>query len=250
MNDVAIPTGRLSGVVDLARVRAWYAARAVVSSHPSIYLPLVAHKPSSEVEKIVDPTTEVVIEGFPRSGNTFAVFAFELAQGRPVRIAHHLHAGAQVARGVQLGIPTLVLVRDPADAVLSHLVRHPGITARQGLRSWIRFHRTVERVRDHVTIASFADVTTDFGAVTERLNERSGTHFAPFEHTPANVERCFRRIEERNRSRYARIEDSKIARPSPVRDETKRSLRPTLEAPGMRPLLDEARRLHDALVGS
>ena len=49
---------------------------------------------------LVDGGTQMVIEGFPRSGNTFAVFAFRHAQRRDIRVAHHLHAPAQVIRAV------------------------------------------------------------------------------------------------------------------------------------------------------
>jgi len=73
--------------------------------------------------RAVDRATELVIEGFARSGNTFAVAAFSLAQPRPVRLAHHLHAPAQVLLAARMGIPCIVLVRDPVDAVASRLIR-------------------------------------------------------------------------------------------------------------------------------
>jgi|tagenome__1003787_1003787.scaffolds.fasta_scaffold20921173_3 hypothetical protein len=236
------------GTLDLAAVRARYSVRAVLSRYPALYLPMVAHKPSAEGEKIVDARTDLVIEGFPRSGNTFTVVAFEMAQTRSLRIAHHLHAAAQIVRGVRLGRPVLVLLRDPGDAALSHLVRQPGITARQALHNWIRFYRPVESLREGVCIATFEDVTTDLGAVIGRVNDRFGTSFARFDHTPENVRRTFERIETKNRSTYARIEESKIARPSSDRDATKASLRALLEEPSLRPLVDTARELHRSLT--
>ncbi|RMG27959.1 MAG: hypothetical protein D6732_19595, partial [Methanobacteriota archaeon] len=48
------------------------------------------------MEKLIGARTEIVIEGYPRSANTFAVVAFRLAQNRPVKIAHHLHMEAQI----------------------------------------------------------------------------------------------------------------------------------------------------------
>src|SRR5215211_299391 len=183
------------GTIDVAALRARYSVRGVLSRYPALYLPMVSHKPSADGEKIVDERTDLVIEGFPRSGNTFAVFAFEMAQPRTVRIAHHLHAAAQVVRGVRLGRPVVVLLREPTDAVLSHLVRQPGITPRQALRNWIRFYRPIDSLRNDVCVATFDEVTTDLGPVIERVNVRFGTSFAPFEHTPGNVRRCFERIE-------------------------------------------------------
>lgn len=236
---------RLSAAIGDARVRARYSARAAASPYPWLFLPIVRRKYPGQ---IVDTGTEVVIEGFPRSGNTFAVVAFELSQERPVKIAHHLHAAAQITRGVHLDKPILVLIRDPVEAVLSHLIREPGVTPRQGMWNWTRFYRSAENVRNHVLVATFEDVTTDFGSVIDRLNERFETSFARFNHSRENVERCFERIERRNRSMYSRLVESKIARPSSGRDAAKESLRPRLLEPRMRPLLETAYRLRDSLV--
>ena len=241
-----VPSDRGWGAaIRVARVRARYSARVVASRYPWLFLPVVRRKYSGQ---IVDAGTELVIEAFPRSGNTFAVVAFELAQGRPVKIAHHLHAAAQVTRGVRLEKPTLVLIRDPVEAVLSHLVREPGVTPQQGMWNWIRFYRSARNVRNGILVATFEDVTTDFGLVIDRLNERFDTSFDGFDHSRENVERCFDRIEQRNRVLYSRLVESKIARPSSARDVAKESFRPSLHGPRMRPLLETAYRLRDSLV--
>ena len=52
-------------------------------------------------------------------------------------------------------------------------------------------------IRDALVIATFEEVTSDFGAVTHRVNERFGTRFREFEHTEANVEQVFALIDER-----------------------------------------------------
>src|SRR4029077_564389 len=98
-------------------------------------------------------------------------------------------------------------------AVVSHLVREPGVTPRQGMRNWVRFYRSIQDVRNDVVVATFEDVTTDFGSGIDRLNARFGTSFIRFDHSRENVERCFDRIEQRNRFLYSRVVESKIARP-------------------------------------
>jgi hypothetical protein len=74
------------------RLRGW------IGEHPALYLPLAAgfRRAYDGSRKAVGRETEVVIEGFPRCGNSFAFAAFALAQPHPVHIAHHLHAPAQV----------------------------------------------------------------------------------------------------------------------------------------------------------
>ena len=63
----------------------------------------------------VDDGTDVVIEGFPRSGNTAVFAAFSVAQPSEIRIAHHTHTPANAIAGVRRGLPVLVLIRAPDD---------------------------------------------------------------------------------------------------------------------------------------
>jgi len=56
--------------------REW--ARCYVGRHPFLFYNFYRLKPSRR-DLLVDRRTRIVIEGFPRSGNTFAVVAFEQA---------------------------------------------------------------------------------------------------------------------------------------------------------------------------
>lgn len=227
------------------RVR--YSVRAIVSTHPSIYLPIARRKYDTS-KMAVTPETELVIEGFPRSGNTFAVVAFELAQRRQTQTAHHLHAVAQVVAGARLGIPVLLLIRDPDESVLSHVLREPCITTKQALLNWIRFYEGVLPYQKHMVIGEFGLVTSDLGTVIAEINRRFGTGFERFEHTDVNVARCFQLIDEMHRRRYGTIVDSHIARPSAQRDQLKRVFRENLGAPSLSRLRDRARSVYRTLV--
>jgi hypothetical protein len=228
-----------------------YSTRAFVSVYPSLFLPFARRKYEGSVsDRVVEPDTELVIEGFQRSGNTFAVVAFESAQGRPVKTAHHMHAAAQIVAAARMGIPTLVLIRDPEGSVLSHMVREPGIAARQALANWVRFYEHVIPCRDRVVMAGFEQVTTDFGRVIREVNERFDTRFAEFEHTDPNVERCFEMIEQRNRARYGVIREPMIARPSAERDALKDAIRLQYGSPRLARLRTRADAVYQALVPS
>jgi hypothetical protein len=227
-----------------------YSARAVASTWPGVYLPFAKRKYGDIADRIVEADTELVIEGFQRSGNTFSVIAFEIAQPRPVKLAHHLHAAAQIVAAVRMGIPTVVLIRDPDDSVLSHMVREPGITVRQSLANWVRFYDAVVPLLDRVVAADFYDVTTDFGRVVRDVNTRFGTSFVEFDHTEANVARCFELIEQRNRERYGAVTETTVARPSAERNEQKVALRRELEDPSSGKLRRRAREIYRTLVPS
>ncbi len=131
--------------------------------------------------------TEVCIEGFLRSGNTFIVIAFQQAQRRVVSIAHHVHAAGAVIEAARLGVPTIVLIRPPEESVLSYVVRWPEITLGQALRGYLRFYAPLVGYRDRFVVARFAEVTSDPGGVIARLNARFGTSFEPFEPTQENL---------------------------------------------------------------
>jgi hypothetical protein len=167
-----------------------------------------------------------------------------------VKLAHHLHAAAQIVAAVRMGVPTLVLIRDPDESVLSHMVREPGITARQSLANWIRFYDAVVPLRDRVVIADFVDVTSDFGRVIGDVNDRFGTTFVEFQHDEPNVERVFELIEQRNRERYGAVTETTVARPSAERDGRKQALRRELEDPASEKLRTRARAVYRTLVPS
>jgi hypothetical protein len=148
---------------------------------------------------VVGPDTQLVIEGFPRTANTFAVFAFQSAQVRPVRIAHHLHAAAQLTVAARSGVPALVLIRPPEDVVVSTVMWWPHVTAGEALGAYARFYERVLPDRDRCVVGRFDEVTSDFGSVIDRVNRRFGTTFERFVHSRENVEHVYQLIEERAR---------------------------------------------------
>jgi hypothetical protein len=150
-------------------------------------------------EAVVSESTELVIDGFTRSASTFAVVAFQLAQPRPVRLGHHLHAPGQIIRAVRLGVPVLLTVRPPEDTVLSLVVREPYVTIPQGLHAYARFHKRLLDYRDGIVVADFPEVTERLDRSIVRVNARFGTGFAAVELTPERTREAFDLIEMRSR---------------------------------------------------
>jgi len=226
------------------RVHGW------LGGHPALYLPLVARRRAFDgTRKALGRDTELVIEGFPRCGNSFAFAAFRLSQPRPVAIAHHLHAPAQVLAAARRGTPALVLVRPPDDAVVSLLLRAPGWEPDEALGAYRRFYEALLPCRDAFVLATFAEVVGDFGAVVRRLNRRFGTSFVEFEHTPENVQRCFDYLDGVSSTNgHGPALEMAVARPSAARDGRKGEVRARLEAPELVTLRARAQRVHDALV--
>jgi len=231
-------------VKDIAREE----VRRYIGEHPMLFYNFYRLKPRHR-DLLVDPTTQFVIEGFPRSGNTFAVVAFQQAQSQNVRIAHHLHMPAQVMRAARWNIPTLVLIRKPTDAVLSWAIRDPRISVRQALKHYLSFYGKIDGNRQAFVVGAFEEVIRDYGAVLERINARFDTHFSSFEHSEDNTANVFNRIEEMHRARRSsRLDEKQISRPSVLKTGMKDASRRELEARGTRDLLVRAGEIYEGFV--
>jgi len=233
-----------------------YRLRVALDCRPRLFLPLARLRCALRRDthplspRAVDGETDLVIEGFPRSGNTFAVAAFQSAQGGETRVAHHFHSPAQVKLGLELGVPVLVLVREPAAAVSSLMLRLPFLSLALALESFQDFHAPLIELRERIVVAEFGEVTGDFGRVLERINSFYGTTFTPFEHSEENVRECFAAIEERNRRiSGGRVDESGVARPSKERGERRQALAAALEEGATADLLAGCQELYRRMLG-
>jgi hypothetical protein len=170
--------------------RARHRARTQIFEYPALYLPFARYKYRGHSPEVIGPRTELVIDGYFRSANTFAVHAFQLSQARPVRLAHHLHAPSQLIEAARRGIPALLLIREPEGAILSELL-YDSVALPDALVAYTRFYRSLLPYLDGFTLGEFEQVTREFGVVVRHLNERFSTDFAEFRHTEESARECF-----------------------------------------------------------
>jgi hypothetical protein len=175
--------------------------KTAVGKRPNLFFPLFRPRPAFD-DLLVTEETDICIEGFPRSANSFAVQAFRYAQPEAVRVAHHTHVPANAMQACEWRIPTVVLIRSPADAIVSGiaLAKEVQITERgvesprqrvsfaAWVHAWLSFYRALKpyRDRDQLLVAPFSAVIQDMGRVIERINAHLGTAVGPFKH-PAGV---------------------------------------------------------------
>ncbi len=173
---------------------------------------------------VVTSNTQILIEGFPRSANTYAVLAFENAQPRRCIIAHHLHAEAQLILAKKYSIPAIVLVREPIEAISSLLNRDKSIDIEKGVQRYIDFYSCVLMLKNYVLLASFSTVVSDFEKIISACNQRFETDFqAPVDNEKEEV-KVFSQIAEHNRIKE-RGDLSMIAIPHASKNITKEELR-------------------------
>jgi hypothetical protein len=214
---------------------------------------LCAHDATARVYAALQPTvrgnmvaatTQLVIEGFPRSANTYALAAFRCANGPDVEVADHLHAGRSVRAAVDRGLPCIVLARDPVDACTSMIQRQP-VRARTALAAYLRFYAQVTPVLDNVVVSDFATTTGDFGAVISEVNRRFGTSYRPYEHTEANEAWCREFVIEADRVDQGAVQGSTVALPHADRVAGREAVRAGVCAEG--DLVRQAERLYDGV---
>ena len=178
---------------------------------------------------LVDAGSDVVIEGYQSCGNTFARKAMEHSNPS-ARIASHTHSWANVARGLRLGKPVIVLVRDPLEAVASHAVRMRLDDVDHELRRYHRFYRRVAAASGSVVVAPFEVTINRFGDVIRAINAKAGTSFTVFDHDDAATKaQVLEEMEREVHSSPPELDLSwRIARPNPDRKEATRVMQARL----------------------
>lgn len=125
---------------------------------------------------IIRKNSTICIEGFQRCGNTFFHFAFK-RWNREAKTAHHLHASAHVLKAIEMGIPTIVLIRRPLEAVSSLLIKDLDLNIENALTSYIDFYNKLNSHRNDFVIGRFEEVIDQPGELVMKINEKFGANF-------------------------------------------------------------------------
>ena len=67
---------------------------------------------------------QVAVCGFPRSGNTFLGRVLRFSSIGPISLVNHFHSSAQLIRSVKIGIPSVLILRDPAEVIHFHEIKN------------------------------------------------------------------------------------------------------------------------------
>lgn len=144
-------------------------------------------KDADGASRALNSQTDIVIDAFPRSGNSFATVAFQTAQTKKVAVAHHFHAAASILYAAKRSIPVLTFIRNPDDACVSFALLRRTADLRSVFQEYLTFYELILPVREKLVVARFETVIRDLGIVVQKLNEVYGTDFTPFLHTPENA---------------------------------------------------------------
>lgn len=148
---------------------------------------------------VCGPKTELVIEGYPRSGNTFTMDMLQvLMQGsKPrLRISHHTHSVDNLRMAMHHGVPCAVLIRPPQDAILSFMI-YSGRDAVACTERYVKFYEFVRQMTVPWLLLPFETVVSDFNAVVDQLNTLVGGRIPRSADPEADAERARQRLVER-----------------------------------------------------
>ena len=151
-------------------------AITVLGRFPSAFPRLAAL--GSSRETLVTPSSDLCIEAPPRSGNSFFLVGFNIANPG-LSVAHHHHVPAQALNAIKWGIPLLTILRNPIDCALAK-------TAPTGkkfligttLGRWLSFWRTLEPILPAATPVLFESLIADPPSIIARINVAYGTSFS------------------------------------------------------------------------
>lgn len=173
-----------------------YQVQASIGRRPALYYRIYArHFPFSQMA--VAEHSDICIEGFPRSANSYAVVAFKL-NNPGVKPGHHLHVPAQIIRACNLKKPVITLIRTPEEAVASFLVFQTSLNADLYLKLYTAFYQTLAPFRQQFVVADFNTITTDFNSVIDRVNKKYGMHFNEIKNLAQRQDEIFSKLNEIN----------------------------------------------------
>lgn len=132
-------------------------------------------------ERLTRPDTGLVLEGFPRSGNSFSVFAFMNSGAGDMKIAHHVHSPSQIISAARHEIPAVLLIREPKESAAAGIAKIATHRLSDLLRAYTLYYRALRPLREHFVIAPFETLTSEAGRVIEATNRRFGTDFDPID---------------------------------------------------------------------
>jgi hypothetical protein len=139
------------------------------------------------------------------------------------KLAHHFHYPAQIIEAVKRGVPAVVLLRNPIDAVASYVIREENISIGEGMDYYIDFHRYLLGCKGSFVIGCFEEVVDDFGVIINRVNDLFSTNFTSYKKTTnaeENVHAAIKYWDEIDSGGDSR----KIGSPSSHRNEMKKNL--------------------------
>lgn len=164
--------------------------------------------------------TDIVIDGHPRSGNTYATYAFIVAQRKNFIIANHIHKKSQFIIAEKYGIPAILLIRQPLETISSLLIRQPKYDPTVLLEGYYFLYNGLKNYNGYI-VAPFDNLINNYGSIIRKVNYKFGTTFDIYEKSIENEEKVKKIVQTQNELKNAKDYDQRVAYPNAERRKMK-----------------------------
>lgn len=194
---------------------------------------------------VITPETQIVLDGFPRSGNSYLFALMAVTQSSELKMAHHLHSVAHIKESVRRRLPTVVIARDPREAVLSYLAFDSKVPLEDSLLDWISFYSQVLKLNTSAyVVAEFGEFIKDANPLIHKINQVFGLSLSGIkQEIHGKAAKVY--LEQHSQKLYSMSHQSQ---PSRERNEFKETIRGELEKEPHKSLLVEAIQIFDDLI--
>jgi len=132
--------------------------------------------------------TDICIEGFQRSGNSFIYRLFAFINPATT-VAHHTHGSQNIIIAVNKGIPTIVLIRNPLDAVSSLLVWDSKLSITIALFSYRLFYERILKLVESTNVVRFEDIVNCPSVVIDSIQKLQPNKFSNYSLSDKGLEK-------------------------------------------------------------
>lgn len=227
-----------------------FSIRTFLGNYPLFFFTIYGLKKHNK-ELFINDRTELVVSAYPRTANTFFHVALNNIQRKHIAIAHHLHVPALPLEGIRKKLPTVVLIRDPKDSIISLVIREPHISLSQALKAYINFYEPLLKFnKNQLLVAEFNDIINDFPSIIDRINSTFNLELDNYnDENPIIIEDVFLKIENMNRNfNNNKLNEASISRPSSDRKAEKQEIEEELNSAFYSKKLDKCLRIYNELV--
>ncbi|WP_353227984.1 hypothetical protein [Novosphingobium sp.] len=177
----------------------YFSLKKLVFQNPLVYL--YARK-LFRPDGLVTKTTKLVIEGYPRSANSYVEAAFRLTNGDDADFCHHIHNASIAWDADKKGVPCIVLIREPMKAVISYQNYLGGAANPNALlKEWVIYYKFIKDKCPNAIVVGFDRAINDFNSVVDQLNKKHGSNFPYLDSGQYSSADVFAKVDELSRIR-------------------------------------------------
>lgn len=169
-------------------------------------------------------STEITMDGFQRSGNSFATYQF-INENKDLNIAHHRHINTQIIFSAENNIPTIVFIRDPIDTIISaFFVQESAISFEIIIKSWINFYEPIMRYKNKIVVSNFDSTINNFDKIINQLNIKYDSKFVAPKTNNQTYKNYNKHIEKLQLKNFGKLDNNRMSKPNNARISKKPSL--------------------------